>query len=88
MYCLTIIVLIIVLIDSHVVWYESMSMLIASFGYTVLMYFNVSIEEWAQDRFGKLFGTSKPDSGLTLVSFKSTVNRSSDTESSSSGTNL
>ena len=62
--------LIVVLIDSKVFWFESLAMLLASVAYNVLMYFNVAIEEKVQARFGKWFGSSEPESGPVLVSFR------------------
>eukprot|EP00095_Tigriopus_kingsejongensis_P008041 maker-scaffold201_size263271-snap-gene-1.23 protein:Tk08041 transcript:maker-scaffold201_size263271-snap-gene-1.23-mRNA-1 annotation:"sodium potassium calcium exchanger 3-like isoform x1" len=46
-YGLTVVILIVVLIDEAVYWYESLLMIIAYLGYILLMVFNEGIESWS-----------------------------------------
>ena len=46
-YGLTVVILIFVLIDEQVFWYESLLMVIVYMGYILLMYFNTSLERWS-----------------------------------------
>jgi hypothetical protein len=65
-YGATIVILIVVLIDSKVFWFESLLMIAASVGYTVIMYYNVSIEKWASGLHEKYFGRSTSGTYLHL----------------------
>lgn len=85
MYCLSIVILIIVLIDSQVFWYESLVMLAASVAYTVLMYYNVSIEKWSMTMHEKLFNKTLPDAGPTLIAYRGSTKRHFDRQMSSNG---
>ena len=49
------IVLIIVLIDERVFWYESLAMVICYGGYIVVMVFNKRLEQWAEKTKNKVF---------------------------------
>ena len=51
---MTVIVLIIVLIDEKVFWYESLAMVICYGGYIIVMVFNKRLEEWAENTKGKV----------------------------------
>ena len=89
MYCLTIIILIVVLVDSQVFWYESLVMLAASVGYAVLMYYNTSIEKWALAMEKKYFNKTKLDAdanaGPTLILYRASTKRHFDRQISSNG---
>lgn len=52
---MTIVVLIVVLIDEQVQWYESLVMVLADIAYNVLMYYNESIEKWSISLKEKIF---------------------------------
>lgn len=67
-YGITVIILIIVLIDEKVYWYESLVMIVAYVGYIILMVFNPSIEAKAQSAKKKIRARVFPSMPMTTES--------------------
>ena len=54
MYILSVLVLMVALYDRKIYWYESVAFFVVYACYIIVMYFNASLEEWAQKMKGKI----------------------------------
>jgi len=59
-YCLSIVVLVFVIIDTKILWWEAVILLMMYVAYVTMMYFNEKLEAWVQQQIKKAKGPKAP----------------------------